>query len=322
VIVFSAYNVPTKDDLAYIASGTSTVQHHAVAIRDQLTEKNLFDNKLLVVSISRAVQDMAFTLADFLKSSLSGKYGLNVGVDANTLYTNMATLSMMVKLLQRVNKMGINPDLHIIPGCIGFQDDDVNKDGYFLLFVVNLPLCASAIWNPNNADYRALLPQKERKRIIEQGKEDEDNKSYSDTESDSPVNDGFEAKESQKRKPASHVFHRVLDYITDMSQYKALPLVYFKTTMKKVKKGQTINKNEPPVCDALEWGGSEIKMEGFPIYPTIAKLWRNLFQDGEKTPLLKIMVTVNAVNPQQQQQEITHHQEKVLPKSRQKLQQN
>jgi hypothetical protein len=235
----------------------------------------LFGNEFVVVSISSAVGEMASTLSNFLKSTLSGQYNLpNVGIYAKTLYLNMATFSLTGQTLQQDITMGINPDLGISPGYIRFQDDDVKKYGYFLLFVMT-PIYANAIWHPNTADCRALLPQKEQKIIIEQEKEDEDNKSYYDTELDDPVNDGFEAKESNTKQTAYYTFRRVLDYITATSQYTSFPLVYFKTTNKMLKKGGIINKNESPVFDALELDGSGIKMEDFPIHPT-PKYCRNM----------------------------------------------
>jgi hypothetical protein len=105
---------------------------------------------------------MIRTFADFLKSALSEKYDLlNVGIDDKPLYVNMATFLMTGQLLQRANAMGINRDLDIVRGYIGFQDEDVKKYVFFLLFVMNLPLCTNEIWNPKTADYHALLIQKE-----------------------------------------------------------------------------------------------------------------------------------------------------------------
>jgi hypothetical protein len=60
-------------------------------------------------------------------------------------------------------------------------------------------------------------------------------------------------------------------------------------------RGQIINENDPPMFNVLQWVGSEIKMEDFSIYPNISKMWHNLFQQGEKKALQKIMVTVKAV---------------------------
>jgi hypothetical protein len=73
----------------------------------------------------------------------------------------MVTFLLMGHLLDRANMMGINTDMEIFPSYIGFQDEYVQKYGYFLLFVMSLPLYAEAIWNPTTADYRMCLPQEE-----------------------------------------------------------------------------------------------------------------------------------------------------------------
>jgi hypothetical protein len=73
--------------------------------------------------------------------------------------------------------MGINPDLDISPGYIGFQEGNVKQYGYFLLFIMNLPIqYAEIIWDPNNADYHQCLPQEEQHIIIEKEEEEDANK--------------------------------------------------------------------------------------------------------------------------------------------------
>jgi hypothetical protein len=131
--------------------------------------------------------------------------------------------------------------------------------------------------------------------------EDEEgaNKNYSDTESYEPADDSFEAKESnnKKTKPATHAFRRVRDYYnTDMNQYQALSIVYFQTTIKKLKKGQIINKNPPSVFDALLCDETQKKWRTPPLNPSIGKRWRCLVDKDNQT-LLKKMVAVNAGNP-------------------------
>jgi hypothetical protein len=74
--------------------------------------------------------------------------------------------------------MGVNPDLDLSPGYIEFQNEDIKKYRWFLLFVVNLPLYTHTIWNPKTTYYRASFPQKERERIVEKETEDEENKIF------------------------------------------------------------------------------------------------------------------------------------------------
>jgi hypothetical protein len=141
----------------------------------------------------------------------------------------MATILQMRQLLQWVNSRGINPDLYIDPEYIGFQQEDMKKYGYFLLFVFNLSLYASDIWNPKTADYCCVMFQKERNRIIAEEEEKAENES-SDTESDNTPT-YFEVKETKnkKAKSESYVSRKERDYITDMLQFKYVPRVYFKT---------------------------------------------------------------------------------------------
>jgi hypothetical protein len=111
----------------------------------------------------------------------------------------MATFSLTGQLLQLANKMGINPDLDIIPGYIGFQYDDVNKYGYLLLFVISSPL-RKCDMEPQDVRLPCVASTKRTKKNYRAGTNDEDNKSYSVTGSDGPVDDGFEAKESKNNQ--------------------------------------------------------------------------------------------------------------------------
>jgi hypothetical protein len=105
-----------------------SIQQQASEVRDPLTATYSFANNFLVVSISRAVREMAVTYADFLKCSLSGQHDLPmVGPDDKPLYANMATFLLMGQLLQRASTMGISPDLDIDPEYIGFQQEDVKN---------------------------------------------------------------------------------------------------------------------------------------------------------------------------------------------------
>jgi hypothetical protein len=103
--------------------------------------------------MSRAVDKMAYTFAHFLYRMMDRLHGLpNVGQGTKPLYTNMTTFLLTGQIFDRANMMGINPDLHSSPSYIGFQEEDVKKYGYFLRFVMNLPLYIDAIWDPKTAD--------------------------------------------------------------------------------------------------------------------------------------------------------------------------
>jgi hypothetical protein len=144
--------------------------------QEQLTSKNLFYNQFMVVSISRAIEKMASSSTSFLHATLRGQHKLpKVGVDAKPLYATMATFLFTGELLQQANLVGIRPHY------IGFHEYGVRKNGYFLLFIMNLTLCSEAVWDHKIADYRNVLPPEERKRINEKEDEEYDNRTYSYT---------------------------------------------------------------------------------------------------------------------------------------------
>ena len=158
---------------------------------------------------------MSTTFANFLFEINNEEHGLlNVGPDDKPLYANMATFLLMGDLLQRVSRVGINPDIDISPEYIGFRTDDVHKYGYFLLFVINLPLYAEAVWNPETADYRQLIPQEERRKIDRLAAfENEENEQEEETEEDDDEDEEEgKKKKKKKKKPASLAFRHIEDY--------------------------------------------------------------------------------------------------------------
>jgi hypothetical protein len=78
---------------------------------------------------------------------------------------------------------------------------------------------------------------------------------------------------------------------------KKLPLsmkVAQKITVKKVHKtAPKLLKCDPFVWDALPWGGMEKKMEDPPIHPNMSRMWMELFDRVNCTPLQKLMVQIN-----------------------------
>jgi hypothetical protein len=127
LIMFGAYDTPTKDIITSLASSTSFVQSQAND-REQLTSKNLFDNDFVVVSISRAVEKMASSFTSFLHATLRGQHEVqSIGVDDKPLYATMAKFLFTGELLQCANLVGINPDEPIRPNYIGFHEDDIGN---------------------------------------------------------------------------------------------------------------------------------------------------------------------------------------------------
>jgi hypothetical protein len=60
-------------------------------------------------------------------------------------------------LLKKAVTSGINPKLNVDPRSIGFDPEDVDRYGYYALFVTNLPFYMQQIWGPETADFYELL---------------------------------------------------------------------------------------------------------------------------------------------------------------------
>jgi hypothetical protein len=131
---------------------------------------------------------------------------------------------------------------------------------------------------------------------------------YMQTQNQTPLtmtvtrSQGHKATRSKKakakmKKTATHAFRKEKYSLQGMKLYKSLQPVLFKTTIERVKRGQIPNKNPIDVVDAPPWENADKRMEDLPINPSIAQMWRCLFNNDEKTPLQKSMVTVNTGNP-------------------------
>jgi hypothetical protein len=66
--------------------------------------------------------------------------------------------------LDRARSKGINPDIEGDPEYFGFHQEDVDRYGYYFLFLRNLPRYATEIWDSDRADYIHLMPLKEKRK--------------------------------------------------------------------------------------------------------------------------------------------------------------
>jgi hypothetical protein len=74
----------------YLSTEVTTFSSQARP-QEYLVAGNLFDDELLVITISRTVRSMATTYAHFLERKFSGDYTLiNVTKDDRTFYCNVA----------------------------------------------------------------------------------------------------------------------------------------------------------------------------------------------------------------------------------------
>jgi hypothetical protein len=67
-------------------------------------------------------------------------------------------------LLKKVVTAGINPKLNVDPHFIGFDPEDVDRYGYYALFVTNLPFYIQHIWGPETEDFYELLQPEEKEQ--------------------------------------------------------------------------------------------------------------------------------------------------------------
>jgi hypothetical protein len=81
-----------------------------------------------------------------------------------TLYRNMLLFVFTRELLEHARSKGIHLDIEGDPGYFGFHQDDVDRYGYYFLYLKNLPRYAAKIWDLDNADYLHMLPIKEKRK--------------------------------------------------------------------------------------------------------------------------------------------------------------
>jgi hypothetical protein len=109
-----------------------------------LTSRNLFDNELLVVTISRTALSLATTYSSFMEKTCKGEYKLIHGNrEDRVFYRNMLLFTFTGQLLDRAQSKGINPDIEGDPEYFGFHQEDVVRYEYYFLFLRNLPRYAT-----------------------------------------------------------------------------------------------------------------------------------------------------------------------------------
>jgi hypothetical protein len=158
VIMFGCYNVETKNVIDALACGAVAFDVHA-SLREYLTSSNLLDNELLVVTLSRTDLSLATSYSNFMEQTCSGEYKLiHVNREDRAFYRNMLLFIFTGQLLERARSKGINLDSEGDPGYFDFHQDDVDRYGYYFLFLTNFPRYAKKIWDLGNADYLHLMP--------------------------------------------------------------------------------------------------------------------------------------------------------------------
>jgi hypothetical protein len=135
------------------------------APREYITSRNLFNNELLVVTISRTNLSLATIYSNFMEQTCNGEYNIiPVNREDRTLYRNMLLFIFTCQLLERARSKGINPDIEGNPQYYAFHQDDVDRYGYYFLFLSNLPHYAEKMCVLKNSDYMHLMPLKEKRK--------------------------------------------------------------------------------------------------------------------------------------------------------------
>jgi hypothetical protein len=117
------------------------------------------------VTISRMALSLAMTYSNFMEETCNGEYKLiDVNGEDRALYCNMLFFIFTGQLLECAWSKVIYPDIEVDPGYFGFHQDDVDRYGYYFLFLRNLPRYAKKIWDIDNADYLHLMPIKENRK--------------------------------------------------------------------------------------------------------------------------------------------------------------
>jgi hypothetical protein len=162
VFIFVCYNVETKnvfdalacDDVAFGIQVSPT---------EYITARNLFDNELLVVTISQTALSMSTVYSYFMERTCNDECKLiHINMEDRPFYRNMLLFIFIGQLLECVRSNGINPNSEGDPYYFGFHQDGVDRYGYYLLFLINLPAYVEKIWDLENADYLHLMPIKEK----------------------------------------------------------------------------------------------------------------------------------------------------------------
>jgi hypothetical protein len=158
VIMFGCYNLETKNVIDALACGTVSFGVQASPM-EYLTSRKLFDNSFLVVTLSRTARSLATSYSKFMEQTCSREYKLiHVNREDRAFYRNMLLFIFNGQLLEHAHSKGINLDSEGDPGYFGFHQDDVDRYGYYFLFLRNLPRYAKKIWDLDNADYLHLMP--------------------------------------------------------------------------------------------------------------------------------------------------------------------
>jgi hypothetical protein len=188
--------------------------------------------------------------------------------------------------LKKAVTAGMNPKLNVDPRSISFDPEDVDRYGYYALFVKNLPFYMQQIWRPETAEFYELLqPEEQEEEEAAREARMETDVAASDTteEDEEEANEGEETEDSGNEQ----------EYKVDISKYSTIFKVQTKLTVKTAKRVQGAAKLSDKEFNALPWYGMERHLQNQSIEQKIDNLWNALFAEGTSTPLQMLMIKVN-----------------------------
>jgi hypothetical protein len=154
IIMFSCWGQESYKKFQHLAAGVSPCKMQTDEKCQYLKSSNLFDNEFLVVQINETAVSMADTYVEFCFNLTQHKktpFPKSVPDDKH-FYRSIALFRLTVDFLKKAVTGGINPKLNVDPRSIGFDPEDVDKYGYYALFVTNLPFYMQHIWQPETAE--------------------------------------------------------------------------------------------------------------------------------------------------------------------------
>jgi hypothetical protein len=95
---------------------------------------------------SKSISELQRVLVKWIQGKTP--IGLVATNGALVLPTPFTLLRLTADLLKKAVTAGINPKLNVDPRSIGFGPEDVDRYGYYALFVTNLPFYMQKIWGP------------------------------------------------------------------------------------------------------------------------------------------------------------------------------
>jgi hypothetical protein len=81
---------------------------------------------------------LATSYSNFMEQTCNGEYELiHVNREDREFYRNMLLFSFTGQLLELARYKGISPDIEGNPGHFGFHQEDIDRYGYYFLFLRN-----------------------------------------------------------------------------------------------------------------------------------------------------------------------------------------